>query len=85
MIFQEPMTALNPLMTIGRQIDEMVEIHLSLPRREREARIVALLEEVRLDDPQRIMRAYPHELRRAAPARDDRDGADPRAGDPDCG
>ena len=62
MIFQEPMTALNPLMTIGRQIDEMVEIHLSLPRREREARIVALLEEVRLDDPQRIMRAYPHEL-----------------------
>jgi peptide/nickel transport system ATP-binding protein len=62
MIFQEPMTALNPLMTIGRQIDEMVEIHLSLPRRERLARIVALLEEARLDDPQRIMRAYPHEL-----------------------
>ena len=62
MIFQEPMTALNPLMTIGRQIDEMVEIHLTLTRRERHARIVALLEEVRLDDPQRIMRAYPHEL-----------------------
>ena len=62
MIFQEPMTALNPLMTIGRQIDEMVEIHLSLSRQERRARIVALLEEVRLDDPQRILRAYPHEL-----------------------
>ena len=62
MIFQEPMTALNPLMTIGRQIDEMVEIHLALTRRQRRARILALLEEVRLADPQRIMRAYPHEL-----------------------
>jgi peptide/nickel transport system ATP-binding protein len=62
MIFQEPMTALNPLMTIGRQIDEMVEIHLALTRQQRHERIVALLEEVRLDDPQRIMRAYPHEL-----------------------
>jgi len=62
MIFQEPMTALNPLMTIGRQIEEMVEIHLVLTRQERRQRIVALLEEVRLEDPQRIMRAYPHEL-----------------------
>ena len=62
MIFQEPMTALNPLMTIGRQIEEMVEVHLALTRRERRDRIVALLEEVRLGDPGRIMRAYPHEL-----------------------
>ncbi|MGH8683368.1 MAG: ABC transporter ATP-binding protein [Burkholderiales bacterium] len=62
MIFQEPMTALNPLMNIGRQIEEMVEVHLALTRKERRERIVALLEEVRLDDPDRIMRAYPHEL-----------------------
>ncbi len=62
MVFQEPMTALNPLMTIGRQIDEMLEIHLALGARERRARILALLEEVRLADPQRILRAYPHEI-----------------------
>jgi peptide/nickel transport system ATP-binding protein len=62
MIFQEPMTALNPLMTTGRQIDEMLEIHLELTRRQRRARILALLEEVRLADPERMMRAYPHEL-----------------------
>ena len=62
MIFQEPMTALNPLMTIGRQIDEILEIHLRLTRRQRRARIVALLEEVHLADPERIMGAYPHEV-----------------------
>ncbi len=62
MIFQEPMTALNPLMTIGRQIDEMVAIHLPLTRQQRRQRIVKLLEEVRLEDPLRIMSAFPHEL-----------------------
>ncbi len=62
MIFQEPMTALNPLMTIGRQIEEMVEEHLELTPAERRKRIASLLEEVRLDDPDRIMRSYPHEL-----------------------
>jgi peptide/nickel transport system ATP-binding protein len=62
MIFQEPMTALNPVMTIGRQIEEMLETHLDLPRAERRARVRALLDEVRLPDPERIVRAYPHEL-----------------------
>ena len=62
MIFQEPMTALNPLMTIGRQIEEMLEVHQALAPRQCRERIVALLEEVRLDDPERIMRAYPHEI-----------------------
>ena len=62
MIFQEPMTALNPVMTIGRQIDEMVETHRDLGRRERRQRVLALLEEVRLPEPERIVRAYPHEL-----------------------
>jgi peptide/nickel transport system ATP-binding protein len=62
MIFQEPMTALNPLMTIGRQIDEMVETHLDLSRGERRRRIEAVLSDVRLPDPGRILRAYPHEI-----------------------
>jgi peptide/nickel transport system ATP-binding protein len=62
MVFQEPMTALNPVMTIGRQIEEMLETHLDLPRAERRARVRALLDEVRLPDPDRIVRAYPHEL-----------------------
>jgi peptide/nickel transport system ATP-binding protein len=62
MIFQEPMTALNPLMPIGRQIDEMVETHLDLGRAARRRRIETVLRDVRLPDPARILRAYPHEL-----------------------
>jgi peptide/nickel transport system ATP-binding protein len=62
MIFQEPMTALNPLMPIGRQIDEMVETHLELGRAERRRRIVGVLRDVRLPEPERILRAYPHEI-----------------------
>jgi peptide/nickel transport system ATP-binding protein len=62
MIFQEPMTALNPVMRCGRQIDEVLTCHLRLPKAEREARIRRILEEVRLPDPERIAAAYPHEL-----------------------
>src|ERR1043165_500833 len=62
MIFQEPMTALNPLMTIGRQIDEMVEIHLDLGRAERRRRIIEVLRDVHLPEPERILHAYPHEI-----------------------
>jgi peptide/nickel transport system ATP-binding protein len=62
MIFQEPMTALNPLMTIGRQIDEVIEIHLDLGRAERRRRVLDVLRDVRLPDPERILDAYPHEL-----------------------
>jgi peptide/nickel transport system ATP-binding protein len=62
MIFQEPMTALNPLMPIGRQIDEMIETHLELKRAERRRRILRMLEDVRLPDPERILHAYPHEI-----------------------
>ena len=62
MIFQEPMTALNPLMTIGDQIDEMIDAHSDLARPKRFERIVEILSDVRLPDPERIAHAYPHEL-----------------------
>src|SRR6185437_6325270 len=62
MIFQEPMTALNPVKTIGAQIDEVLELHTELSRRTRMERIVAMLESVRLSDPQRLVGAYPHQI-----------------------
>ena len=51
MIFQEPMTALNPLRTIGDQIGEMFSIHTDLSRAAIRARMLALLEDVRIPDP----------------------------------
>ena len=62
MIFQEPMTALNPLHTIGRQIDEVLRIHTTLGRADRRARILALLASVHLPDPIRLLRSYSHQL-----------------------
>lgn len=62
MIFQEPMTALNPVMTIGDQIDEVFRFHVAMRRKERRERALALLDDVHLPDPVHIMRAYPHEL-----------------------
>jgi len=62
MIFQEPMTALNPVMKIGRQIEEMVEIHLDMSAAARRQRILDLLRDVHLPDPERLLATYPHEL-----------------------
>ncbi len=62
MIFQEPMTALNPVMTIGDQIDEVFRFHEKMSRRERRERAIGLLDDVHLPDPAASMRAYPHEL-----------------------
>ncbi len=62
MIFQEPMTALNPLRTIGDQIGEMLEIHTELSRAEIKARVQALLADVHIPDPKAAAKAYPHEL-----------------------
>jgi peptide/nickel transport system ATP-binding protein len=62
MIFQEPMTALNPLMTIGRQIDEVVATHTNLPRAARSRRAMDMFRAVRLPSADSIGHAYPHEL-----------------------
>ncbi|MGU9979355.1 ABC transporter ATP-binding protein [Phreatobacter sp. HK31-P] len=62
MIFQEPMTALNPLRTIGDQIGEMFDIHTGLSKAEIAAKVQDLLVEVRIPDPKLAARAYPHEL-----------------------
>ena len=62
MIFQEPMTALNPLRTIGDQIGEMFSIHTDLSAAAIRARVLALLEDVRIPDPRGAARAYPHGL-----------------------
>jgi peptide/nickel transport system ATP-binding protein len=62
MIFQEPMTALNPLRTIGDQIAEMFSIHTRLSKAEINAKVLALLADVRIPDPRVAAKAYPHEL-----------------------
>ncbi len=62
MIFQEPMTALNPLRTIGDQIGEMFSTHTELSAAAIRAKVLALLEDVRIPDPKAAARAYAHEL-----------------------
>jgi peptide/nickel transport system ATP-binding protein len=62
MVFQEPMTSLNPVMRIGDQISEIFEAHRALDRRRRRERVLELIAEVGLPDPATIVRAYPHEL-----------------------
>jgi peptide/nickel transport system ATP-binding protein len=62
MIFQEPMTALNPLRSIGDQIGEMFTTHTQLGEKEIEQRVLALLADVHIPSPEQAIRAYPHEL-----------------------
>jgi oligopeptide/dipeptide ABC transporter ATP-binding protein len=62
MIFQEPMTSLNPLMTVGRQIGETLAVHRGLSRREAMDQAVEMLRRVHIPEPERRVRAYPHQL-----------------------
>ena len=62
MVFQEPMTALNPTMTIGRQVAEVIRRHRDPGRRETRQQVTELLASTGLPEPERMMRSYPHQL-----------------------
>ncbi len=62
MIFQEPMTSLNPCFTVEFQIGEVLRVHLNLDRAARKKRTIELLEEVGITDPARRLSAFPHQL-----------------------
>jgi peptide/nickel transport system ATP-binding protein len=62
MVFQEPMTALDPTMRVGRQVAEVLRLHRGAESGPARARVVAMLDEVGLADAERIAEAYPHQL-----------------------
>ena len=62
MVFQDPLTALNPVFTVGQQLTQTIQEHAPLGRAEARARAVALLREVGISDPEARLEAYPHEF-----------------------
>ncbi len=62
MVFQEPMTALNPVMSCGNQVDELLREHTALSSQERREQIIAMFNRVRLPEPERIYSSYAHQL-----------------------
>ena len=62
MVMQDPKFSLNPVMTIGTQIAEALLVHGRLPRRDLRARVLEMLESVRINDPERVIGLYPHEV-----------------------
>ena len=61
-VFQEPMTSLNPLMKVGRQVEEVLKIHTDLSAEERKARALEAMTQVGLPEPERTYEKYPHQL-----------------------
>lgn len=61
-IFQEPMTSLNPVKKIGWQVEESLRIHTKLSKEERYQKAIQMLNDVELDNPERVYEQYPHEL-----------------------
>ncbi|HCT34230.1 MAG TPA: dipeptide ABC transporter ATP-binding protein DppD, partial [Sulfitobacter sp.] len=62
MIFQEPMSSLNPCFTVGWQIREALRVHLGMGRRERQKRAIELFEQVGIPDPEKRLSAFPHQM-----------------------
>jgi peptide/nickel transport system ATP-binding protein len=62
MIFQEPMTALNPLLTCGTQVAEVLQLHLGLKKNEAKKRVIELFAQVQLPQPEKMYSRYPHQL-----------------------
>jgi ABC-type microcin C transport system duplicated ATPase subunit YejF len=62
LIFQDPMSSLNPVMTIGSQIEEVIKIHFPLPRKALGERVLELLRQVEIPEPRQRIKDYPHQL-----------------------
>lgn len=62
MIFQDPMSSLNPLIPVGKQVEEMILTHEKVSRTELRSRVLSLFEKVRIPDPEKRYRSYPHEF-----------------------
>jgi ABC-type microcin C transport system duplicated ATPase subunit YejF len=61
-IFQDPMSSLNPVMTVGRQIEEVIQLHFALTREALKQRVLELLQQVEIPEPQQRIKDYPHQL-----------------------
>jgi ABC-type microcin C transport system duplicated ATPase subunit YejF len=62
LIFQDPMSSLNPVMTIGSQIEEVLNIHCSLPKKVVKEQVLQLLQQVEIPEPEQRLKDYPHQL-----------------------
>ena len=62
MVFQEPMTSLNPVFTCGKQVTEAIQLHLGLNKKDAKAKTIALFNEVQLPRPEAIFDSYPHQI-----------------------